>query len=253
MTHIYIYNCVIKQTNIISEVSKMKMALKPYADILGNHEPDVNQYVPLFMIKDTYVDYFKTCKSKVFYECLSSVKCKKPIVEVCWNNVIDRQDKDFKNVYKMKFIDVKDNKLAEFNFKVLYNILPCNVNLVRWKKKECAKCNICNVNEDILHLLFNCRYASTIWADFCLRTGITVIAEDVLFGKEDISKTDNIMINLIAYLIYKKWLLESLNNVPRQLTDNLNNFKADLVFKKSLYKYCKWYEYVEAIELSLNV
>ena len=79
----------------------------------------------------------------------------------------------------MKMINIKDKKIAEFNYKVLHNILPCNVNLVRWKKAENKKCMFCKEDEDIPHLLFNCMYAQTIWKKLKNDCNFNVSLEDI--------------------------------------------------------------------------
>ena len=37
----------------------------------------------------------------------------------------------------------KEIRLKEFNFRVLHGILPCNLNLMRWKISDSHECDIC--------------------------------------------------------------------------------------------------------------
>ena len=228
----FIYTCV--GNKIDSEVSKMKKALKPYAAMIGNHEPVVNTYIPLFVLKDVYVDYFKTSKAKVFYDSLMRENNCNPDKKTYWCDVFGNQNIIFKDVYRIKLAEMKDNKLAEINLKVLCNILPCNANLVKWKKKQSEECSICNEHEDILHLFYSCVYARRIWSEF-FKTGIHVNGYDIVLGKQT-SITENLLINIIAYLLYKKWLLESFNGIPRNINHTLVNFRTDLSFKKTYTK-----------------
>ncbi len=74
--------------------------------------------------------------------------------EVIWKNIVGI-DIDFKQVYKNKIINIKDNRFAEANFKIIHRILPCGVNLHKWKKKTDNKCDVCDNKESIEHL-FEC-------------------------------------------------------------------------------------------------
>ena len=60
-----------------------------------------------------------------------------------------------------KRLDIKENKLAEFNYKVSHTILPCGLNLIMWRNNETKKCNIYNICENSLHLLYHCEIANS--------------------------------------------------------------------------------------------
>ena len=50
-------------------------------------------------------------------------------VEQHWRQYLECEELDFSQVYKKKIERVIDKKIAEFNFKMLHKILPCNSNL----------------------------------------------------------------------------------------------------------------------------
>ena len=106
-------------------------------------------------------------------------------------------------------------------------------------------------NEDIIHMLYSCKYASKIWADFMQKTGLHVTRHTIVLGTKEL-KTKNVLINLIAYFIYKNWLLESLKGINRNVSHSLDNLHADLKFKMSLYQYSGWHDYVEEIATLLE-
>ena len=84
-------------------------------------------------------------------------------VKFIGNDYFNDQTLEFSTIYQKKILDIKENKLAEFNYKVLHNILPCGVNLNMWRIIDTKKCDICNIDEDIPHLLYNCEIANSIW------------------------------------------------------------------------------------------
>ena len=59
-----------------------------------------------------------------------------------------------------------------------------------------------------------CRYANEIWQLLTNIWGVNISLEDIVIG-DSVNKYDNSIVTLIASLIYKKWLLESLNNIKR--------------------------------------
>ena len=83
--------------------------------------------------------------------------------EINWKRLFDNQSLEFFTFYQKTILDFKENKRAEFNYKALHNLLPCGVNLNMWRIIETKKCDICNIDEDILHLFYHCEIANSIW------------------------------------------------------------------------------------------
>ena len=129
----YIHDTVKDKVNILSEISRIKLALRPYARFIGSHLPYDENYLPLFIANgcDVTLNEFKHCRSKFFYKLLIASKAERPRLEVRWQNLFYLDDSDFKTVYRQKIICVKDRKIAEFNYKMLHDTLPFNVNLVK--------------------------------------------------------------------------------------------------------------------------
>ena len=82
----YVYYKVTRKIDIFSEISRLKKALKPYAQYIGDHEPEEDTYLPLFLCKGEALDEFKTCKSRIFYRALTSSKCETSADEIQWEN-----------------------------------------------------------------------------------------------------------------------------------------------------------------------
>ena len=56
-----------------------------------------------------------------------------------------------------------DKNLAEFNFKVMENILICGHYFSKWQVSVNENYEICNTVHDIPHLLFDCDLAQSTW------------------------------------------------------------------------------------------
>ena len=79
--------------------------------------------------------------------------------------------------------------------------MSCNANLVKWKKKDIALCNVCNELETIQHLLHDCIFANKLWLDFNTILDFNVELKHIVLGI-DTNDEMSFMISLIAYLIY---------------------------------------------------
>ena len=100
-------------------------------------------------------------------------------------------------------------KLKEFNFKVLHGILACNKNLKIWKIRLDDSCDVCNQIQTIEHLLFGCNYVKPLWEIVNTLYGINITFHQML-DLDKHFKYDSIT-TIICYIIYKEWLLFSLD------------------------------------------
>ncbi len=227
----YIYEKVFPQTNIHNEIAIVMKSLKPLIKNISNDptEPsDHNNDLYWRELNDN-----KTINTKFFYIRLIKQLQEKSYMEDFWNKTFDMEI-PFKEVYTKKILDIKDKKLAETNLKMIHGILPCAVNLKRWKKKRNDKCDICNSTETISHLIYECQYARIIWSKVEKALNSTINPYNVILG-HNLAQNTNMIISLIAYLIYKEWVNMSLNNKQRQKTPNMMRYACELEYKKQIY------------------
>lgn len=67
-----------------------------------------------------------------FYENLINKKFIKPCYQTVLQKEYNIDSIDWKYIYKCKLLDISDKRLAEFNYKLLNNILCNNVYLSKW-------------------------------------------------------------------------------------------------------------------------
>ena len=131
-----------------------------------------------------------------------------------------------------------DKKLAEFNYKVLNNILSCGSNLKKWKKQENDQCEICKQTDDVLHLVVFCNLAEYTWllasqaTDLQLKNSI----EEIIFAKT-VSQDVTIIISILSFLLYKYWLTSNLESKTRSKESYMYFLKGELRFRKGVYDY----------------
>lgn len=56
-----------------------------------------------------------------------------------------------------------EKRIAEFNYKLLNDILNNNVYVSKWNKDVSPFCTFCNIEEDIKHLSYDCESVKPIW------------------------------------------------------------------------------------------
>ena len=131
----------------------------------------------------------------------------------------------------------KEIKLKEFNFKLLHGILPCNRNLEKWKLKSNDQCDICSLPQTIEHLLYDCTYVKPLWKLIEKYLGVNIGYKQIL-GLDNLFKEDAI-VTIICFLIYKEWLVLSLENKKRNRHISMSYHKGELVLRTEIYKSCK--------------
>ena len=220
----FIFRKIRLQTNILTEIFLCRDALLPYQDELKtmlNSNENENQC--------------KHTKSKPFYlrlkhQIMSNDETLPQLLQpyCSVDGVID--------VFTRKLLLEKEIKLKEFNFKLLHGILPCNKNLKRWRIKESEQCDVCNMPQTIEHLLFKCYYVKPLWRVVESLCNIRVSFE-VILGVHDSNDYDNLM-TVVSFLIYKEWLILSLDNKSKSRNMVLQHFKEELLTRLKIYELC---------------
>ena len=142
---------------------------------------------------------------------------------------------DASYIYKKKIIFQKEIKLKEFNIKLLHGILPCNLNLFRWKILESDQCDICGLPQTIEHLLFTCVYVKPLWQKVEQIFNTRVKFDTILGIQKDFGQ--DFLITLLSFLIYKDWLINSLENKCR--SGSLFEYsKQELRLRIKIYNLC---------------
>ena len=128
----------IQSTNWIDEFLRVKKALKCLFIKNNLTFPNVsfvrrkcNNFIS---INNEKINLTTVLKSYVFYTVLINKKAQKNYLENYWRQLFNYEKGilNWKVVYKQKVKSVKYVKLAEFNYKVLNNIVPCGKIVSHW-------------------------------------------------------------------------------------------------------------------------
>ena len=172
------------------------------------------------------------------------------------NYIFNIEKSQWENIYKLQISYAYEKVVAEFNYKLLNGILNNNLIVSKWNKNISPKCEICNCDDDIKHLLFECNLVENIWkiiSDF-LKFEISWKTLVIGFNREFNNKTIklNNLLSFVCYRIYKykmkcrvKYEVMSENNLRESLKHSLltqntvlkkaKKITDDLYYKLSLH------------------
>jgi len=215
LNEVFILAKVKSKQNIYCEMLEVKKALRPYKQhIIGGND------LPIVMKS--------LCSSREIYAKLreqdehTSPFLKKYVL-----------NGDIKGVFINKIVAERELKLREFNFKVLHGILPCNSNLKKWGKTNMDECDVCGMKQTIEHLLYTCIYVRNLWSIFDRIHGKASFLK--LLGFEE-RKTNDRLITIVCFIIYKEWLLLSLENKRRDKNINIKYFSSEIESRITIYR-----------------
>ena len=229
----YIYNKIQNKRNIYIEIQLVKKALRPYQQYFDQvfYTATISDIDSAkVQIVDTSLSPTKQFYNKIIAKFKQSASLSK------WENILNTNiSPQIKTqIFERKINKIKENKIKEFNYKVLHNILACNNLLSKWVPDNDGTCELCKTKDDIYHLIFKCELAQTVWNLISIQTNSLISDKDVIFGTHD--STINYYLSFVAFLIYKYWLICSKNNEQRTLNGLKSLIKGDLIFKSQVLK-----------------
>ena len=238
----YLFTKIQNKQNIYIEIASICKALKKYLGIIKSNTP--SQRKP-------EQKEVKSISTKVIYNALLTKHKQIPPSEPKWQEEL-KCTINFNEAYQNKIVNIKEKKLAEFNFKCLHGILPCKYNLHKWKIEVNDSCEVCGERQDIIHLLFSCKRIQPIWKLVGDELNIKIDALTLITGHRN--KEINCIITLISYLFYKEWIIIARKDNRNRLDNKLTLFlKAELHKRYDVYAFIGWYEYVQAIEKIMSI
>ena len=158
---------------------------------------------------DTHIDiYDKKCKW--FYLNILKQKAVKAKAIKVWSDILG-EEIEWADVCEMKLRNQLEMKIAEFNYKLLNDLLPTGYNLYRWKRKDSTSCIYCDeLMHDSYHLLFQCQDVSQFWLEVSDIINVDITWITLALGYNE-NKNYNTVLSLLCYVIYKKYLIDKQN------------------------------------------
>lgn len=170
-----------------------------------------------FKISGTDIPFTKTFNFKLMFCHVVKLKFERTYQEKAWCNVmqISYQRHLWTSVWNFVYY-LQENKLKQFRFRILHNILPCAKLAYRWKIVDSPNCIVCHENEDYEHLFFHCKRVKYLW--------------DVIKMFFDVMRLNNIKPTLKALVLGYK---------IRQSEYNYINYFLTVIFWGIYKEYCQ--------------
>ena len=156
----------------------------------------------------------KDLKNLYRHQCLKKLKDADYKAKCKYNakfNIHD--DFDWQNIYGMPFATVVENKIIEFQYKILYRIVPTNNLLYKMGKVQSTACDFCQMYpESIEHLFFECMEVKNFWLKLIdnfnvyLNTHIVITCKEVLLIVNSHCEMINNCLNTL-FLYGKKFIM----------------------------------------------
>ena len=96
--------------------------------------------------------------------------------------------------------------ISEFNYKLLHGILNNNAYVSKWNKDVSPLCEICKDEENIKHLLYDCKIIKTIWEKVSSFLKLDVTWKIIVLGfYAEVSDKTLLLNNLIAFITFSMY------------------------------------------------
>ena len=132
------------------------------------------------------------------YKDFVSKKFLQPKAQFYFTNLFNLTSFDFSNSYKIKVKQIPDQKICEFNLKLLSNILSCRKKLYKWHVTQNANCMLCNSEQ-----LSTCPTKQKIWNLVCTMLNIRCQFKTLVLGASNFIV--DWAVSLISFYFYKFW------------------------------------------------
>jgi hypothetical protein len=191
--------------------------------------------------QDTHIKIGKKSKNinsiknkEIYWTLINDIQIESIVINKLQNELNINEEK-CKLVFTMPRV-ISNTKIRAFQYKLLYNLIPCNLYLKRIKRSDTDTCNWCQKLDDTMHYFVTCSHRTPFWNSFTtwcqnlLEEDINFTVIDVLVG---ILTKDTKYVVINACLLLAKW---------RIYKDKLNN--SDTFFYKFLCE-LKYYINIE--------
>ena len=205
----YNMKCNFLQYNLLKDIIPQKWRTILKTMKIDSNVISFNEQIHLYINKVSKC--IQNITNKDMYWTFVRSKEEKPII-------IDKMEKSFKimpnqwdKVFTMSTV-VKNTKLRTFQYKILYNLIPCNSYLKKITRSDTDKCSTCHKLDDINHYFYNCKNTRIFWNSVtrwwtgATNQQVTLSERDVLIGILDESNKNyalNACIILAKWYIYK--------------------------------------------------
>ena len=237
-----LYRIIGNKQNIMSELYTLKCVLfrkLKHCNLTRSNDIEIDQNISVVHENKVYV--IKNQKCKFFYSILLKYVKQRSYMEERWANSFKFENNCdiWKTIYQEKLISVFDKKLAEFNFKVLHNYLPCGYTTSKFEKDVLSNCEYCGDIESVKHMLFFCPRIHAIWCNISKALHVDICWQLLVCGsmqRDNSTKVhfQNLLFSYIMYSIFIQNVKSKYEKKNYKSIDIIMNIKLYLSFQKTI-------------------
>ncbi len=172
---IFLNNRLISENELLAKLTRKNDWISEFMIIKKIFKKFTNMFNPIMAkhinIRDVWTlisgnsrHCIKTQKSNFYYNLLINKKFERNYMEHFWSKTFDIDTCEWENIYKRKVWNVSEKKIAEFNYKLITNIVCTRSIISKWNKNVTNLCTFCNEKQDVKHLLFTCNRVNNLLA-----------------------------------------------------------------------------------------
>jgi hypothetical protein len=174
-----------------------------------------NQIITL-KIKKKYIPITKVTNKDIYWIFINKIKIN-PVTKEKLEEITGTVGEEWKEIFKIP-LAIRDTKKKTFQYKILFNLIPCNLYLHRIKRSDTNLCITCNKLDDLEHYIYECNQVKPIWISFknwwnnITHENIELRYDKVLAGFLEAplkNQALNACIIMVKWYIYKSKLNES--------------------------------------------
>ena len=175
----------------------------------------LSQYVNIFpsqilLIVNNTKHVVREQKCRFFYELLLNIKGERSYMERVWEHEFKTPFTytQWRNLYLIR-VHKLPNKLSDFMYKMIHNLILCRKTLKKWKRVVNDYCPMCKKCENVKHIYYECKRISDIWKCIGDILEIKITWKKIVVGYSDDNihcYFRNLIFSIILYAIFKFWM-----------------------------------------------
>jgi hypothetical protein len=119
---------------------------------------------PWLVIKNKIVSTCKITNKIIYWELVNKIRIT-PITKDKWTREFKLDEDSWEQIFEIAKI-IRDTKIRTFQYKLLFNLIPCNLYLYRIGRHNTFICHNCTYTDNIGHYFYECRETRNFWLSF---------------------------------------------------------------------------------------
>jgi hypothetical protein len=186
----------------------------------------------------------------IYWELIEKIHVE-PVTKDKWVRLFELNEENWGMIFDVAKI-VRDTKIRTFQYKLLFNLIPCNLYLYNIGRSNTYKCLSCNLIDNITHYFYDCEDTLNFWASFqswwrkMTHGTITITKKIAIIGileKGDNADQLNSCLQIARWYIY----IEKLNLKPTFLYKFLCLLKYRIKIERNICQRSNQMKFFERI------